>query len=58
MKELIKPNSKESLYSEIEGYCERVDGYYYSRCDRETDGAYYCSGRVTTEDCDERDILF
>ena len=58
MKELIKPNSKEVLYSEIEGYCERGDGYYYDSCGYETNGDYSCYYRKTTEDYDGSDILF
>ena len=58
MKELIKPNNQEVLYSEIEGYCERGDRYYSYTCRSKTMGTYYCGGRKTTEDCDEIDILF
>ena len=59
MKELIKPNGKEVLYSEIEGYCERRGGYYDDYCEV-IEGTYACYDRYTTmESSDSNDtILF
>ena len=59
MKELIKVNNKEEQYSNmnIEGYCERGDGYYDSYCSRESGWFYSCSGNYSSDDSGE-DVLF
>ena len=63
MKELIKPNSKEEQYSEIEGYCERNEGYSQRYCgeitcsERGDCPTVTCNGEYTTQDA-SLDILF